>query len=73
MPIRELLAPYLEYETALRAYFAQKPEHEFVQGNVNLISLFKGDNARLAKIRARNLAQETKEEREKYYFPMELI
>ncbi|RPB14615.1 ankyrin [Morchella conica CCBAS932] len=66
VPIRELLAPYLEYETALRAYFAQKPEHEFVQGNVNLISLFKGDNARLAKIRARNLAQETKEEREKY-------
>ncbi|KAI5840776.1 hypothetical protein DFP73DRAFT_557829 [Morchella snyderi] len=66
VPIRELLGPYLEYETALRAYFAQKPEHEFVQGNINLISLFKNDNARLAKIRARNLEQEIKEESEKY-------
>lgn len=65
VPVRQLLEPFLKYESVLRAYFAQESDHEFVQGNANLISLFKGNNADLLKIRARNLVEESKEEKEK--------
>lgn len=67
VPVRQLMEPFLQYESVLRAYFAQEPEHEFVQGDhVNLISVFEGSNAELLKIHARNLAEESKEEQDKY-------
>lgn len=65
VPVRQLMGPFLEYESVLRAYFAQQPDHEFVQGHANLISLFEDGNADSLKIRARNLAEESKEESEK--------
>lgn len=65
--VRQLLEPFLQYESVLRAYFSQDPDHAFVRDNhVNLISLFEGENADLLRIRARNMSDETKEETDKY-------
>lgn len=61
VPVRQLMVPFLEYETVLRAYFAQAPDHAFVQGQVNLISLFEDDNANLLRIRARGTSNESEE------------
>lgn len=62
VPVRQLMGPFLEYEAVLRAYFAQAPDHEFVQGQVNLISLFEDGNADLLRIRARSMPNESEEE-----------
>lgn len=62
VPVRQLMTPFLEYEAVLRAYFAQAPDHEFVQGHVNLVSLFEDGNADLLRIRARSMPNETSEE-----------
>lgn len=65
VPVRQLMGPFLEYESVLRAYFAQAPDHKFVQGHANLISLFEDENADLLRVRARVIANESKEESEK--------
>lgn len=66
VPVRKLLEPFLEYETALRAYFAQDPTNELIQGDVNLISLFDDGNDKLLKIRGRKLKDEDEIEKQKY-------
>jgi len=68
VPIRQLLEPFIEYEAALRAYFAQAPDHQFVKGDVNLVSLFEDGNEGLLKIRRRKL-NESPEEQERYILP----
>ncbi|KAL7272073.1 hypothetical protein RUND412_005133 [Rhizina undulata] len=70
VPIRELLQPFLAYESVLRSYFAQDPDNALVKGHIGLISLFENDNAAFAKIRARDLATETTEEKERYVMPL---
>jgi len=65
VPVRQLLEPFIEYEAALRAYFAQAPDHQFVKGDVNLVSLFEDGNESLLKIRGRKL-DGSLEEQEKY-------
>jgi len=65
VPLRQLLQPFIEYEAALRAYFAQAPDHQFVKGDVNLVSLFEDENESLLKIRGRKL-DESPEEQERY-------
>ncbi|CAZ82771.1 unnamed protein product [Tuber melanosporum] len=69
VPVRQLLEPFIEYETALRAYFAQAPDHQFVKGDVNLISLFEDGNDSLLKIRGRKL-DESPEEQKRYVMPL---
>ncbi|KAL7276030.1 hypothetical protein RUND412_000999 [Rhizina undulata] len=70
VPIRELLQPFLAYESVLRAYFAQDPDNALVKGHIGLISLFENNNAAFAKIRARDFAAETTEEKERYVMPL---
>lgn len=68
VPVRQLLEPFTEYEAALRAYFAQAPDHQFVKGDVNLVSLFEDGNESLLKIRRRKL-DESPEEQKRYILP----
>ncbi|RPB03650.1 ankyrin [Choiromyces venosus 120613-1] len=70
VPVRKLLEPFIEYETALRAYFAQAPDHQFVKGDVNLVSLFEDGNDSLLKIRGRKLDEESPEEQKRYVMPL---
>ncbi|TGZ78192.1 ankyrin [Ascodesmis nigricans] len=71
VPVRELLQPYIEHENVLRAYLAQKPDHEFVASNtVNLVNVFDDDNAGFLKVRARELEKESIQEKERYIIPL---
>ncbi|PWW71736.1 ankyrin [Tuber magnatum] len=69
VPVRQLLEPFIEYEAALRAYFAQAPNHQFVKGDVNLVSLFEDGNDSLLRIRGRKL-DESPEEQKRYVMPL---
>lgn len=65
-PVRTLLKPFLEHENVLRAYLAQKPDHEFVADNtVNLVDVF-GDGNEPVLIKGRGLETETQEEKDRY-------
>ncbi|KAL9113514.1 MAG: hypothetical protein Q9227_002251 [Pyrenula ochraceoflavens] len=65
-PIDEVLQPYKAYESKLREIFAQEPNHPAIANSyVNTTPIFDGHQDRL-KIRARNLAQETDSQTEKY-------
>ncbi|KAF8247996.1 hypothetical protein K440DRAFT_549813 [Wilcoxina mikolae CBS 423.85] len=71
VPVRELLKPYREYESALRAYFAQDPEHEFVQDNtVNLVDVF-GEHSAAVGIERRDLEGETTEVKDRYIMQLD--
>ena len=71
--VRELLKPFREYESVLRAYFAQAPDHEFVKDNcVNLIDVFADANDVLY-IQRRNLQGESSEERNRYDSGVSLV
>jgi hypothetical protein len=66
VPIRKLMEPFLEYETVIRQYLAQAPDHEWVKDNtVNLLSVFDEGNAKELTVRARNLELESEEEKKK--------
>ncbi|KAH6620537.1 hypothetical protein C7974DRAFT_426687 [Boeremia exigua] len=68
-PLRELLAPYKEYDARLREVFAQQPSHPAI-GKPNVVPLFTG-NEQDVKIRARNIDSEMDEERERYLMPLD--
>lgn len=69
-PLAELMAPYRQYEAHLRQAFAQEPESELLKDpHVNVLPLFTGDTPSI-KIRARNLAAESSEEKAKYIMPL---
>jgi hypothetical protein len=68
---REAVAPYVQHEAALRAFFAQAPDHPFVASNtVNLVDLYANDGHADICARERNLETEAKEEKDR--FVMEL-
>lgn len=63
VPIRELVKPFRDYETSLRAYFAQAPEHDFVKDNLtNLIDVYGGPTAVPV---LQGVAAQSQEERDK--------
>ena len=69
-PMVELLEPYRKYEAHLRQAFAQDPDNELLKDpHVNVLPLFTEDTPN-PKIRARNLAAESKEESSKYIMPL---
>jgi len=69
-PVAELMAPFRQHEAHLRALFAQDPSNPKLQDRyVNVLPIFTADTPRI-RIRARNLSQETKEEKEKYIMPL---
>jgi ankyrin repeat protein len=67
-PLRELLAPYKEYDSKLREVFAQQPEHPAID-KPNVVPVFAGCEDEL-KIRARDLAAESEAERQCYLMPL---
>ncbi|KXX77462.1 Ankycorbin [Madurella mycetomatis] len=69
-PMVELLEPFRKYESHLRQAFAQDPGSELLKDpHVNILPLFTDDTPKI-KIRARNLNEETEEEKSKYIMPL---
>ncbi|KAJ4332923.1 hypothetical protein N0V95_009544 [Ascochyta clinopodiicola] len=66
--MHELLAPYKEYDARLREVFAQQPSHPAIQKS-NIVPLFTGQE-RDIKVRARNPATESEDERQRYLLPL---
>ncbi|XPS71768.1 hypothetical protein M3J07_003939 [Ascochyta lentis] len=66
--MHELLAPYKEYDAKLREVFAQQPSHPAIEMS-NTVPMFTGKE-RDVKIRARNLATESEEERQRFLMPL---
>ena len=70
-PMEELLAPYKEYDSVLRKVFAQDPSHPAVQDNcVNVVPLYDETRSRDVRVRARDLASESPELKDKYIMPL---
>jgi hypothetical protein len=67
-PISELLQPFKHYEDELRKVFAQQPEHA-VTKQLNIIPVF-GGHEKDVKIRARDLAVEPDDIKEKFIMPL---
>jgi hypothetical protein len=70
-PLHELIVPYKEYDSKLREVFAQQPDHPAV-ATPNVVPIFAGDEHDL-KVRARNLDDETDEERQRYLMPLKKV
>lgn len=66
--MHELLAPYKDYDAKLREVFAQQPSHPAISKS-NAVPLFTGKEQDV-KIRARDLATESQDERERYLMPL---
>lgn len=66
--LRDLITPYKEYDSKLREVFAQQPDHPAI-ATPNVLPIFAGREHEL-KIRARNLADESKVERQRYLMPL---
>lgn len=70
IPLTELIEPYRKYEAQLRQAFAQDASNSLLKDpHVNVLPLFTHDTPDI-KIRARNLAAETEEEKAKYIMPL---
>ncbi|KAF3928803.1 hypothetical protein ABW21_db0208075 [Orbilia brochopaga] len=70
-PLRELVKPYLEYESKLRSLFAQDPSNpDIVDNLVGLVPIYDGHDDQI-KIRSRDLSLETQEEKDRYIMPLE--
>jgi hypothetical protein len=66
----DLVEPFKVYENELRKIYAQQPQHEAVaDGLTNLVPVFAGHESQL-KIRARDLASETAEDKDKFIMPL---
>ncbi len=65
-PLAEIIEPYRKYEAQLRQVFAQDPGNDLLKDPyVNVLPLFNEDTSAI-KIRARDLAKESEEEKSKY-------
>jgi len=69
-PMTQLFEPYRKYETYVREAFAQNPHDGLLKDPyVNVLPLFTEDT-QTVRIRARDLAKESKEEKSKYIMPL---
>ncbi|KAG9185559.1 hypothetical protein G6011_06890 [Alternaria panax] len=68
VPVCDLIEPYKAYDSKLREIFAQQPEHPAIE-TPNVVPIFAGREHEL-KIRARNLADESEAERQRYLMPL---
>lgn len=65
-PMTQIMAPYREYETKLRSVFAQDPgDPRLDDPYINVLPLFTDKTSRIAT-RARDLASESQEEKDRY-------
>ncbi|EPS35574.1 hypothetical protein H072_11052 [Dactylellina haptotyla CBS 200.50] len=70
-PLRELVKPYLEYESNLRRLFAQEPDHPALVDNlVGLVPLYDGHDDKV-KIQSRNIETESPEEQGRYIMTLD--
>lgn len=70
VPMTEIMEPYRKYEAQLRSIFAQDRSNALLEDpQVNVLPLFTKDTKDI-KIRARDLAAETPEEKECYIMPL---
>ncbi|KAF2741780.1 ankyrin repeat protein [Sporormia fimetaria CBS 119925] len=68
--LSDLLQPYIDYDAELRKVFAQEPNHpDLADTYLNIVPVFNG-HEKDVNIRARNLAGETAEEKERYIMPL---
>jgi hypothetical protein len=63
-PMLDLLEPYKQYDTELRKIFAQQPDHEAAK-YPTVVPVFDGHEHEV-KTRARDLANETAKDKERY-------
>jgi ankyrin repeat protein len=69
-PINDIIQPYRTYEAQLRSVFAQDRQHPLLEDpHVNLCPLFTNDTKDIT-IRARDLASESQEEKDRYIMPL---
>ncbi|KAL9084954.1 MAG: hypothetical protein Q9165_007820 [Trypethelium subeluteriae] len=69
-PLRKQVEPYKQYDAKLREVFAQESNHPILSDNtLNLTPVFNGHEHEIT-IRARDLANETIDEKEKYIMPL---
>lgn len=69
-PMVELVQPYKDHDAKLREVFAQEPGNDLLNDpHINVVPVFNDQTTNLT-IRARDLAGETREEREKYVMPL---
>lgn len=71
--VRDLLPPYLEYESKLRTLFAQDSSNAVLADNtVGLVPIYTGSGLEAnIKVQARNLDAETPEQRAKYLMELD--
>lgn len=67
-PMLELIQPYKDYESKLREVFAQQRDHPATEAP-NVVSVFSG-HEKYVKIRARDLAAESTQQKEQYIMPL---
>ncbi|KAK6354803.1 hypothetical protein TWF696_003936 [Orbilia brochopaga] len=69
--VRELIKPYLEYESKLRTLFAQNPSHSALADNtVGLVPIYTGDETNV-RVQARNLEAESPELSSQYIMELD--
>ncbi|KAL3464857.1 hypothetical protein BJX64DRAFT_286043 [Aspergillus heterothallicus] len=72
-PIQDLRQPYNDYDMVLRQIFAKEPDHPAIaDGLLNIVPLYDvdGDGKVDLRIRARSLATESDDVKEKYIMPL---
>jgi hypothetical protein len=71
VPVEQILQPFKNYEAKLREIFAQEPDSNIVSNpHVNAVPVFAGYE-QLLTVHARQLEQESKQQNERYIFPLE--
>lgn len=71
-PIGDLVRPYNDYDAVTRKVFAQDPSHVIVKDNhANIVPLYNAMGSADIRVRARDLASETPEQKEKYILPFD--
>ncbi|KAJ5544996.1 hypothetical protein N7535_006615 [Penicillium sp. DV-2018c] len=70
-PMADLVKPYNEFDAVLRKTFAQEPTNPLVTDNlVNIVPMYDRQGRNDLRIRARDLASETPEQKAKYILPL---
>ncbi|KAF2757357.1 ankyrin repeat protein [Pseudovirgaria hyperparasitica] len=71
VPMIKLLQPYKAYDSVLREIFAQEPSHPAIKDNhVNVVPVYTEKRRADIKIRARDIARESENVRQKYIMPL---
>lgn len=69
--MRDLAKPYIDYDAVLRKLFAQGPTNPALKDNhLNLVPLYDDTGSTDVSVRARNLAAEPQELKEKFILPL---